>query len=265
MSPDGFMAIDGGNSRLKATLLGVREEPEVRIFAPDDTEGLLAEVERSGVRRAAMACVGHVDSRLAESLRMALPDRFLLITSSTRLPIGIAYPHPETLGLDRKATSVAAAAEYPGECCLVLDSGSALTCDLVAGGAFAGGSISPGLRMRLRALHEFTAKLPEVEICPDCGLPAAFATDTPGAIASGVARGLVYEVAGDIMAAAMQSGSLDRVILTGGDAPFILKAVGELCADEFYGAKLRDIKITYDPHLLAKGLRAIYTYHENEL
>ena len=43
----------------------------------------------------------------------------------------------------------------------VIDAGTCITFDLLlSNGHYLGGNISPGLDMRLRAMHEFTARLP---------------------------------------------------------------------------------------------------------
>ncbi|MBD5182153.1 MAG: type III pantothenate kinase [Bacteroidales bacterium] len=259
-----FLAIDGGNTRLKATWMADGEEPVVTQYSYSSTDELLADLERFGATEAAMACVGHVDTRLAETLRHLLQERFLLITPSTPVPIGIAYPRPEQLGLDRKATSVAAARMYPSESIMVIDAGTALTCDIVGPAGFICGSISPGLSMRLRALHEFTAALPELDARRAAGMPAPFAVDTPSAIRGGTVNGFMQEVAGDIRMAAVQFPELHRVILTGGDAPFISAQLQEHAGPSDIFTLPEGLTIINDPHLLAKGVRAIYLHHENE-
>lgn len=266
MDPDGFLAIDGGNTRLKATFFSGKDEAEVWVYPSADAEGLLRLIEELRVTRGAMVSVGYLDPRLAESLRHLLGDSFMMVTPSTKLPLKISYAHPETLGLDRKATSVAAASMYPDERVLVIDAGSALTCDIVAGNAFISGSISPGLTMRFRSLHDYTAKLPEVSADEYAvGELKAFSCDSRGAIYSGVVNGYLNEIAGDIVGAAQTVGIPDRVIFTGGDAGFIVRHLETYRSFRECRDMIDKIKITYDPHLLAKGVRAIYHYHEHEL
>lgn len=264
MIDEGFLAIDIGNSRLKATWFAPGGETDIKVFTPEDTDGILRLAETLGARHAAMACVGHVDSRLVESMRFALSDKFLLITPQTQLPIELSYPNPETLGLDRKATSVAVAQDYPNDKCLVIDAGSALTCDLVADRKFLGGSISPGLFMRFRALNEFTAALPLVEPDDFENYSTGFASDTAGAIKNGIINGFMHEIAGDILLASAQFLPLDRVVITGGDGPFVRELLETGNVGRSMREMLSQIKITYESHLLAKGMRAIYTHHENE-
>ena len=56
----------------------------------------------------------------------------------------------------------------PGRNLMIVDFGSAITCDIVtAEGRYLGGSISPGLGMRFRSLADYTDRLPllEAEAC----------------------------------------------------------------------------------------------------
>ena len=88
-------------------------------------------------------------------------DYLLEFTPATPVPIGNAYLTPATLGRDRLAAAVGAATLYPGRNALIVDFGTAVTLDFVsADGVFRGGCISPGMAMRFRALHEYTAALP---------------------------------------------------------------------------------------------------------
>lgn len=263
--PGKFLAIDGGNSRLKVTLFPIDgSAPEVRVFPGEKSDDLLAYIEESRAEMGAMAYVGHVDSRLLETLRRVLNDKFLLITSSTPLPINISYPQPETLGIDRKATAVAAAAEYPGERCLVIDAGSAVTCDLVTDEGFVKGSISPGLAMRFRALNAFTAQLPEVAVPGNSVILPVLANSTDGAILSGVTLGFLNEVLADILTLGVELNGVQRVIVTGGDASLICSRLYDMPMLPSQRKALDEISIVHDPHLLSKGVRAIYLHHENE-
>lgn len=263
-----FLAIDRGNTRLKCTLLPGRNnkdglfQPEVKVFEDDDAEGMLEWVEALGDRGemgCAIAAVGVVDTRMIESLRRTMGERFLVITRSTPLPILMEYATPGTLGVDRKATACAAAARFPGEDVLVVDAGTALTLDWVsADGVFKGGNISPGLRMRLKALHEHTAKLPLLDTVDLRKREMRkLGEDTNTAILGGCARGLLDEVA---MAYLRLERPDCRIVLTGGDAPLI----ADFLPEALDVAGCTSYKINYLPHLLAEGMREIYRHHENE-
>jgi len=79
---------------------------------------------------------------------------------SERCGVTSAYEHPEQLGPDRWAALVAARALHPGPC-LVVNSGTATTVDVLSGaGVFEGGLILPGVDLMRFVLHEHTGRLP---------------------------------------------------------------------------------------------------------
>lgn len=246
-----FLAIDCGNTRIKATLFRGAEVAERVGFEADAADDFIGYVESCVADCGAMLVSGRLDARLAESVRMAVGERFLLVTPHTAMPIGIDYGCPETLGLDRKATAAGAAAQWPGETLLVVDAGTALTLDLVGKDRFLGGNISPGLEMRFGALEHFTSALPRGEVSDAIsysGSVEPFGKDTLGAIACGVVNGFLDEIA----ATARRAGRMGatRIVLTGGDSALIMDRARE------------DIKMNHEPDLLAKGLRAIFIHHE---
>ena len=91
--------------------------------------------------------------------------------------VRLAYRTPHTLGVDRLAAVLGARSLQPQGHLLVIDAGTCITFDvLLADGRYIGGNISPGLSMRLAAMHAHTARLPLVDrgrTCPCVGL------DTP--------------------------------------------------------------------------------------
>ncbi len=107
---------------------------------------------------------------------------------------------------------------YPGEASLVIDAGTCITYDAIdANGNYYGGSISPGLKMRGRAMHEFTAKLPLVELAE---IPYDIGFDTTSSMLTGVILGACYEIEGFINQYLIKYKTLN-VILTGGNAALI--------------------------------------------
>ena len=151
-----------------------------------------------------------------------LSQHFFVLDSQTPLPIRNSYDTPATLGTDRIAAGVGAMALFPGRDCLVLDLGTCLTADFISReGVFKGGLITPGVQMRLRAMHEQTTRLPLVDLPSDwSGLawPSLTATSTRQAILSGVLNGLLLEMNGIIDAYRQEWP--DTVVLTcGGDMP----------------------------------------------
>ena len=71
------------------------------------------------------------------------------------------YERPEVLGPDRWASLIAARALEPGRACLVVNSGTCTTVDMLsADGEFTGGLILPGIDLMRFVLHEHTGRLP---------------------------------------------------------------------------------------------------------
>lgn len=146
----------------------------------------------------------------------------LEFTSQTPVPVGNAYLTPETLGRDRLAAAVGAATLYPGRNVLIVDFGTAVTIDLVTSdGTFRGGCISPGMKTRFRALHDYTAKLP---LCGPTGDDELQGLTTEEAIRLGVMNSVTFEIEGYI--ARMREKIDDLcVIFTGGDAKYFVKRI----------------------------------------
>ena len=148
----------------------------------------------------------------------------IYLDSNTPIPIKNSYLTPETLGKDRLANAVGAWCKNPGGNSLVIDMGTCIKYDLVVSGkGYIGGNISPGLKMRYRALNEFTDKLPLVENMKD---EWGWGVDTNTSIYNGVEQAIYHEINGFIKFYSEQFSDL-TIFMTGGDAknfdkPFIV-------------------------------------------
>jgi type III pantothenate kinase len=144
----------------------------------------------------------------------------ILLDHHTPVPITNLYKTPETLGNDRLAMVVAAGWIFPATDCLAIGTGTCITYNFMdSSGNFHGGAISPGIMMRLRALHNFTDKLPLVSIKNETGL---IGTNTGDSILSGVINGAISEMDGIIDRFKEQYEGL-KVIITGGDLKYFTK------------------------------------------
>ncbi len=171
----------------------------------------------------------------------------LWFDSSIGTPLEVAYSTPGTLGSDRLAAAVGAWCETPGRNILVIDAGSAITIDFIEkSGIYRGGNISPGIKMRLKALHNFTSRLPMVD---KEGETPKFGHDTETAIRSGVIRGIAHEIDGYINETREKYGEV-FVFLTGGDENPLKNIIKN--------------RIFADKNLVAKGLNRILQNYENE-
>ena len=88
----------------------------------------------------------------------------VLFDNGLKIPVKNNYTTPDTLGSDRLANAIGAFTISPNRNNLIIDAGTCLKFDLInSENNYLGGSISPGLKMRAKALHTFTDKLPLVE------------------------------------------------------------------------------------------------------
>jgi type III pantothenate kinase len=162
------------------------------------------------------------------------------------------YLTPHTLGLDRLAAVMGARHLYPQNNNLVIDAGTCITYDGVDAGAnYYGGSISPGLYMRYKALQHYTAGLPLVTA--DAEFKNWYGNDTLTAIRSGVQNGVLYEVEGFIQQY-IQQGTHPNIILTGGDSVFL----DTVLKNSIFAGYIKT-----EPHLVLIGLNAAIQEHND--
>lgn len=240
------LTIDIGNTCTKLTVI---ENGQVVDFFRTDT---LSEMNIEQLLDNFPAITGAIlisaqQGEIIEAIEALLRRRvqhFIHFGHGVAVLIRNGYATPETLGPDRLAAAVGAATLYPNSDVLIVDFGTAITCDLVsAEGEFLGGNISPGAALRFRALHQFTHRLPQCELIDR---EIFMGRDTVSAIEGGVVNGIVYEVEGYIRDLEKRYPSL-RIIFTGGDSNFFAKRVK------------KTIFATYD--LVAYGLNRILEYN----
>jgi type III pantothenate kinase len=169
---------------------------------------------------------------------------FLRLNAATPLPFSNTYQTPQTLGRDRIAAVAGALTLHPNLFCLAVDAGTCITYDLLTADAvYLGGNIAPGIGMRLRSMHEFTARLPEVDLVQEEGWVGS---STFSAMRLGAILGAAMEIDGHA-ALCRKHYSAPKIILTGGDAAWIVDKVNE--------------KLDIEPNLVLIGLNKILNYN----
>ncbi|WP_293347206.1 MULTISPECIES: pantothenate kinase [unclassified Microcoleus] len=139
------------------------------------------------------------------------------IITLDQLPIGGLYP---SLGIDR-ALALLGAGNQLGWPILLIDAGTALTFTGANVNRYlVGGAILPGLGLQLSSLGKKTAALPSVRL-PE-NIPHRWATDTAGAIQSGVVYAAVAGVR-DFIEDWRRLFPNSKIALTGGDRILLLK------------------------------------------
>lgn len=173
----------------------------------------------------------------------------LVVGDTLPLPLDVNVDDRKAIGVDR-VCAAAAAYDRLQTGCTVIDFGTAVTVDLVDDdGILVGGAILPGLKMQIRALHEFTAQLPMVDYDFP---PLPYGRNTKEAIQTGVCRGLAGAVRGLVESYATALNRWPQVVATGGDASFMAPHcdfIDTLASN----LVLRGIGLAYSNHLRDVG------------
>lgn len=249
-----FLAIDFGNTRKKCALFSRAGELYLRqFFHPATWESeLQALLEKYAIYRIALSTVVPVP----ESVLRLLAHKAELIHIG-QVPIPAQLRMPESfhgrMGEDRIALALGAISRQGGRNQVIISMGTCITYNFInAHNYFLGGSISPGLSMRFRALHEHTALLPlhsyqdiDLNRLPLVGY------DSHTHIVGGVVQGIAKELEGMLASYAQNYAELSCII-TGGDSQIF----AELYANGLFQAP--NIILNFDPDLLFNGLFDAY-------
>lgn len=207
------LIIDIGNTCAKAVCFNDGNVVEEIRFDRGDEQKLQFFCEKYCFEKGILSTVSDISSSLNAVLNSMSFPILKLKSGLTPVPIKNNYASIETLGTDRLAAAVGANYLQPCHDVLIIDIGTCITFDIVtADGTYQGGNISLGPTMRLRALHDFTARLPLVERSGEMG---EIGKTTETAIRCGVAQGIRYEIEGYVNAFLKKYPQL-FVYLTGG-------------------------------------------------
>ena len=216
-----YLAIDIGNTRQKAAVFTSNGDIITLINEPSLSLETTADlVSKYQIDSSILSNVGQQREDLSDHL--SRHTNFVQFSHATPLPIKIEYETPDTLGLDRIANAVAAHAQFPDSAALSIQAGTCLVMDFItADGRYWGGSISPGLEMRFKALAQFTHQLPFVKT----QIPSDFiGKSTESSISSGVFNGFIDEINGTISRYEERFGDI-KIILTGGNREEVFNSI----------------------------------------
>ncbi len=233
-----LLAVDIGNTRIKAA---VYEDHTRRSLHFSDSGSFQADLE-SILQNGTISDI--VVSSVGEVPQLKTGANIHQVGRNWKFPFTNLYHSPETLGIDRMVLSAGAVLEFPNTNRLVIDAGTCITYDFIDEfNNYHGGAISPGLSVRYRSLHDFTARLPLLE--PE--VPEDFTgKTTAGSIHSGIVHGTAEEIDGFVRLYKERWGNF-IIILTGGDS-------------EFLAARLKST-IFASPNFLLDSLNAIFQYN----
>jgi len=212
-----MVAVDIGNSRVK---WGHIRADTVRFTAA------LGHDEADWTNRAALDfagpiswIIGSVQPEIEERFRRWAADRGDTCRTIGRhdVPQKLDLEAPDSVGIDRLLAAFAARLRVPADRqVIVISAGTAITVDWVDDqGTFRGGAILPGPWLMAKALHQYTAKLPMLDV-HRIGPIDAPGRCTVEAISAGIAAACQGACLQLIEAYTARAGSIPVVALAGG-------------------------------------------------
>ncbi len=232
------ICFDFGNTLLKYAVFEGNKCTGIFFLENTSPESLQHVMEKYHPQKTILSSVVNHDLELEKFLDEN--SRFHKLSHQSKLPFTIPVGKKETIGPDRLALMSATATMYPKTHTLVIAFGSCITYNFInASGEFLGGAISPGMEMRFKAMHSFTAKLPLVT--PNTIFPL-IGYDTRTNLLSGVMLGIRGEINYQLELYEERYSNFNAV-LTGGDI-------------RYFASHLKK-KIFADPQFIYKGLYAI--------
>lgn len=211
------LAIDIGNTRTKLGIFEHHKIVEVLVFDHLQDINLPEIIQNYAVQKSILSSTAKIPQNLTAAFEK-IPYTVHL-SENTPLPFSNLYASKNTLGKDRLALIAAAHAEYPNQNNLVIGCGTCITFNFINNkNEFLGGSIHPGLKMRLKAMHTFTDKLPLIALEKEATL---MGNDTKSSLLSGVLFAAAKEIDGMIDEYLVKFPEMN-IIITGGDADLLV-------------------------------------------
>ena len=245
-----LLVIDIGNTNLT---LGIYEKNNLlEIFRMESNKSFCIEnyakefVEKFAGFSITKIMVGSVVDELNETIKQACIKAFgitpYLFSQNSKTGVEIDTAKPQSVGADRIANAYASIKLYKAPC-VIIDSGSATTFDIISSERkFFGGIIMPGIQMQFDSLNEKTSKLPRL-VAKD--IKNVIGIDTETSMLSGVIRGHACAIDGLLSQVEKELGEKPTVIATGGLSELI--------------AKYMTKKFDYiNPSLTLDGFRLLY-------
>lgn len=239
-----ILEIDAGNTTLKWRLLDQCQQVSARGIQgySEELSAITAQLGGGAITCMRIACVA--GSGIGMRLKQwAHDDLGVEVKFASTLKhyagVTVAYDAPSRLGVDRWLAMLAAYGEGAEPVCII-DAGSAITVDLLAGdGEHLGGYIVPGLKMLRRSLLEDTGQIIlSGQEQPD---QLAWGKSTDEAVDYGTYK-MAVSFLQSIVDELKDSGHCWSLYVTGGDGRKVMSAVST------------DFVVIYDSDLVFRGL-----------
>ncbi|WP_016988209.1 type III pantothenate kinase [Flavobacterium sp. ACAM 123] len=215
-----ILTVDVGNTRIKASVFEGDILLRHFVFVKEELQKNIKNILKIFTNTAylVVASVGNIEKESFLEFEKEVVVHF--VSHNDSFPFVNGYETPQTLGIDRMVLAAGATLRFPGQNRLVIDAGTCVTFDFInERDEYLGGAIAPGLQLRYKSLHDFTAKLPLLSLESP---KEVVGKSTKESIHSGVVNGLAYEIDGFIDEyRTIYSNFI--IILTGGDTEFLAK------------------------------------------
>lgn len=222
-----LILIDAGNTLIKVGLIQNDQLIEVRRYTLDQTDDFHKFAKLKGASQFVISSV--LSDSDTEKIVDSLENVFV-ISPKTPTPFTNKYDSPLTLGIDRVCNVSYVKSKIDTEYGVCIDVGTCIKFDIVdREGQYYGGSISPGIDLRYKALNDYTGKLPLLSNKTSLDIVG---NDTKTSMRSGVINGVKKEVQGFLESYEEQYESL-TFFVTGGDSKYFdLESKNDIFADE---------------------------------
>ena len=211
------LAIDIGNTRTKLGLFQNNKPEEVLVVDNLKEINISKLIREKDVTKSIVASTKNIPARLLRILENH--TKHIVLDHKTGLPFKNKYATPHTLGYDRIALIAGIQEKYPNKNNLVIGCGTCITYNFInEKNEFIGGSIHPGLKMKLKAMHTFTKKLPLIDLKKT---KSFFGKSTEENLRIGSALATALEIDAMIDIYKVNFSQLN-ILITGGDADFLV-------------------------------------------
>ena len=253
-----LLVIDIGNTRVKwalANSAGMLSEQGACMHAEVADSRLLVAAKKA--KSAFVSNVAEEDIYNKINQLIAPLPMPVLLASDNACGVKNLYEQPKRLGTDRWAAAVAAwhLTQKPS---VIVNAGTAITIDTInIIGSFLGGSIQPGLRLMHESLCKQTAqlKMPDNAQKNPSGDIKVFPKNTPDAITTGCINAVIGAIMLTSHRHTVHYGSAPALIITGGDADEISRALKDILKDSLKDSLIDEPKQVIIAHdLVLQGL-----------
>ena len=239
------LALDLGNTRLKAGVFKRHHLIQSFFLDYQKINDFDTMIDISVIDKIAITTVKNLPESLSNLLNQ-WNKSVLIVDANTPLPIKLKYDTPNTLGSDRICNAIAGSTIFPNQNVLIIDLGTCNKYDFVDEyGNYLGGSITAGFKMRLDAMHEFTANLPLVKTEQTDDF---IGKSTKTSMETGTYWGVVGEI-NEFVRQYHSRFNDTKVVATGGYLSYFEKVLKNF--------------IFADPNLTLKGLNSILNFQKD--